>query len=55
MIGIVLAAAVTFIIGALLLGFGRKESAVDAAIDLEAAKEQSAQNKSASKAAPAAS
>ena len=54
-IGVLLAAGVSFIFGALLLGFGRKESAVDAAIDLEAAKEQSAQNKSASKAAPAAS
>jgi len=49
LIGIVLAAAVTFAIGALLLGFGRKESAVDAAIDLEAAKEKSAENKAASK------
>lgn len=49
LIGIVLAAAVTFVIGALLLGFGRKESAVDAAIDLEAAKEKSAENKAASK------
>ena len=48
-IGIVLAAAVTFVIGALLLGFGRKESAVDAAIDLEAAKEKSAENKAAAK------
>jgi PTS system mannitol-specific IIC component len=50
MVGIVLAAAVTFIIGALLLGFGRKESAVDEAIDLEAAKEKVAENKKASKA-----
>ena len=49
LIGIVLAAAVTFVVGALLLGFGRKESAVDAAIDLEAAKEKSAENKAASK------
>jgi PTS system mannitol-specific IIC component len=49
LIGIVLAAAVTFVIGALLLGFGRKESAVDAAIDLEAAKEKSAENKAAAK------
>jgi PTS system mannitol-specific IIC component len=55
LIGIFIAAGVTFIIGALLLGFGRKESAVDAALDLEAAQEKSAQNKSASKAAPAAS
>ncbi len=51
LIGIVLAAAVTFVVGALLLGFGRKESAIDASIDLEAAKEQSAQNKKASKTA----
>jgi PTS system mannitol-specific IIC component len=56
LIGIFVAAGVTFIIGALLLGFGRKESAVDAALDLEAAQEKSAQNKGASKAgaAPAA-
>ena len=37
----------------LLLGFGRKENAVDAAIDLEAAKERSAENKRASKGTPA--
>jgi len=49
LVGIVLAAAVTFVIGALLLGFGRKESAVDAAIDLEAAQEKSAENKAAAK------
>lgn len=49
LVGIVLSAAVTFIIGALLLGFGRKESAVDAEIDLEAAKEKSASNKAAAK------
>jgi PTS system mannitol-specific IIC component len=49
LVGIVLAAAVTFVIGALLLGFGRKESAVDAEIDLEAAQEKSAANKAASK------
>jgi PTS system mannitol-specific IIC component len=55
LLGIFIAAGVTFIIGALLLGFGRKESAVDAALDLEAAQEKSAQNKGASKAAPAAS
>ena len=53
MIGIALAAAVSFITGAVLLGFGRKESAVDAAIDLEAAQEQSAANKKASKQSPA--
>jgi PTS system mannitol-specific IIC component len=48
-IGIFLAAAVAFVVGAALLRFGRKESAVDASIDLEAAREQSAQNKKASK------
>jgi PTS system mannitol-specific IIC component len=48
-IGIFLAAAVAFVVGSALLRFGRKESAVDASIDLEAAKEQSAQNKKASK------
>jgi PTS system mannitol-specific IIC component len=53
LIGIVLAAAVTFVIGALLLGFGRKENATDAAIDLEAAKEKTAANKAAGKSAPA--
>jgi PTS system mannitol-specific IIC component len=53
LIGIFIAAGVTFIIGALLLGFGRKESAVDAALDLEAAQEKSAQNKKASKAGAA--
>jgi PTS system mannitol-specific IIC component len=53
MIGIFLAAAVAFALGAVLLGFGRKESAVDAAIDLEAAQEQSAANKKASKPATA--
>ena len=49
MIGIVLAAGVTFVVGMFLLGFGRKESAVDDAINLEAAQEMSAQNKAASK------
>ncbi len=53
MIGIVLAAGVTFVVGMFLLGFGRKESAVDDAIDLEAAQEKSAQNKAASKGKPA--
>jgi PTS system mannitol-specific IIC component len=53
LIGILIAAGVTFILGALLLGFGRKESAVDAALDLEAAQEKSSQNKSASKAGAA--
>jgi PTS system mannitol-specific IIC component len=52
-IGILLAAAVAAIVGSLLLGFGRKESATDAAIDLEAAQEKSAENKAAGKAAPA--
>ena len=49
MIGIVIAAGVTFVVGAVLLGFGRKESAVDDAIDLEAAKEQTAARKAESK------
>jgi len=49
LIGVVLSAAVTFVVGALLLGFGRKESAVDAELDLEAAKEKSASNKAAAK------
>lgn len=49
LVGIVLAAAVTFVIGALLLGFGRKRTAVDAELDLEAAQEKSAANKAASK------
>ena len=49
LLGIVIAAAVTFVIGALLLGFGRKESAIDAEADLAAAKETSAANKAASK------
>ena len=53
MIGIVLSAAVAAIAGAIVLGFGRKESAVDEAIDLEAAKEQTASNKAASKGQPA--
>ncbi len=50
MVGIVLAAAVAFIVGSLLLGFGRKESATDEAIDLEAAREKVAESKKASKA-----
>jgi mannitol PTS system EIICBA or EIICB component len=54
MIGIILAAAVAFIVGAVLLGFGRRESATDEAIDLEAAREQSAANKAASKQQPTA-
>ena len=53
MIGIVLSAAVAALVGSFLLGFGRKESAVDAAIDLEAAQEKSAENKKGSKAATA--
>ncbi|HWR84976.1 MAG TPA: PTS transporter subunit EIIC [Rhodoglobus sp.] len=52
MIGIILAAAVAFIVGAVLLGFGRKENATDEAIDLEAAREQSRANKAASKQQP---
>jgi PTS system mannitol-specific IIC component len=51
MLGVVISAGVTFVIGMLLLRFGRGESAVDASIDLEAAKEQTAQNKKASKTA----
>jgi PTS system mannitol-specific IIC component len=53
MVGIVLAAGVAFVAGMLLLRFGRGESAVDEAIDLEAAKEMSAANKAASKGEPA--
>ncbi len=49
-LGVFISAGVTFVVGSLLLGFGRKESAVDAAIDLEAAQEMSAANKQASKA-----
>jgi PTS system mannitol-specific IIC component len=52
-LGVFISAGVTFVVGALLLGFGRKESAVDAAIDLEAAQEMSAANKQASKAGTA--
>ncbi|MES2171613.1 MAG: PTS transporter subunit EIIC [Actinomycetota bacterium] len=53
-LGVVISAGVTFVMGMLLLRFGRGESAVDAAIDLEAAREQTAQNKKASKAGAAA-
>jgi PTS system mannitol-specific IIC component len=53
MVGILLSAAVAALVGSFLLGFGRKESAVDAAIDLEAAQEKSAENKKGSKAATA--
>ena len=49
LIGIFVSAAVAAVVGAVLLGFGRKESAVDASVDLEAAKEQSAANKASSK------
>ncbi len=52
-LGVFISAGVTFVVGSLLLGFGRKESAVDAAIDLEAAQEMSAANKKASKAGTA--
>ena len=51
MVGIVLSAAVAAVAGSFLLGFGRKENATDAAIDLEAAQEKSASNKKGSKAA----
>jgi len=54
MVGILLAAAVAAVVGAVLLGFGRKETATDDAIDLEAAKEQSAATKAQGKTAPAA-
>ena len=54
MVGIVLSAAVAAIVGALLLGFGRKENATDAEIDLEAAQEKSAATKAQGKTAPAA-
>ena len=47
------ALAVAAVAGSFLLGFGRKESATDAAIDLEAAQEKSAENKKGSKAATA--
>jgi len=53
LLGIFISAAITAVVGAVLLGFGRKESAVDQALDLEAAKEKSAANKKNSKAAPA--
>lgn len=49
MLGVIISAAVTFVVGMLLLGFGRKESAVDAELDLEAAKEKTAENKAAAK------
>jgi mannitol PTS system EIICBA or EIICB component len=49
MVGILLAALVSAAVGSLLLGFGRKETAADEAINLEAAQEASAQNKKASK------
>jgi PTS system mannitol-specific IIC component len=52
-LGVLISAAVTFVVGALLLGFGRKESATDEALDLEAAKEKTAANKAASKGQPA--
>ena len=53
MVGILLSAAVAAVAGSFLLGFGRKESATDAAIDLEAAQEKSSENKKGSKAATA--
>ena len=49
LVGILLSAGVAFIVGALLLGFGRKESK----IDLEEAKAQSAANKNKPATAPA--
>lgn len=53
LIGVILSAAVSFVVGMLVLGFGRRESATDEAIDLEAAQEQTAANKAASKNATA--
>jgi len=53
LIGVLLSAAVAALVGSVLLGFGRKESAVDAAIDLEAAQEKSAATKAAGKSSPA--
>ena len=49
MIGIVLSAAVAAVVGAVVLGFGRKESAVDESINLEAAREETAARKAESK------
>jgi mannitol PTS system EIICBA or EIICB component len=51
-VGVLLSAAVSFVVGMLVLGFGRRESAADEAIDLEAAKEKTAANKAASKNQP---
>jgi mannitol PTS system EIICBA or EIICB component len=53
-VGIFLSAAVAALVGAVLLGFGRKETATDAEIDLEAAQEKSAATKAQGKTAPAA-
>jgi PTS system mannitol-specific IIC component len=53
MVSIVLSAAVAAVVGSVLLGFGRKENAADAAIDLEAAQEKSAATKAQGKSAPA--
>lgn len=55
LLGVIISAGITFVVGAFLLGFGRKQTAVDAALDLEAAQERTAENKKASKAAPAVS
>jgi mannitol PTS system EIICBA or EIICB component len=53
LLGILLSAAVSFVVGAVLLRFGRGSDPVDAEADLEAAQEQSASNKRASKGQPA--
>jgi len=61
LLGVVLAAAVTFAVASLLLGFGRKEPAEDELdeaeiereeAELDAARRQSAENKASSKLAP---
>ncbi len=48
-IGVLLSAAVSFVVGMLVLGFGRKEAKEGDEVDLEAAKEQTAANKAQSK------
>ncbi|MDM4763093.1 PTS mannitol transporter subunit IICB [Galbitalea sp. SE-J8] len=54
-IGVILSAAVSAVVGFLLLGFGRREKEEGSASDLEAARAQSAANKAASKNQPTAS
>jgi PTS system mannitol-specific IIC component len=53
LLGILLSAAVAFIVGSALLRFGRGSDPVEAEAELEAAREQSAANKRASKGVPA--